>query len=60
MRAVEIVEEHRNLRRWVAIDAMTGQALIRIHDRELLERVCRKLDWKIVHTNVEPRQSGGA
>ena len=55
MRKVEIVEDPRAQRCWVAMDRESGEPVIRLHDRGLLERVCRSLEWKIVPTNMGSR-----
>jgi len=48
MRKVEIREDRRAQRCWVVVDSKSGESVLRLHDRELLERICRSLDWKIV------------
>jgi hypothetical protein len=50
MRKVEIVDDPRTQRCWVAVDVKSGEPMLRLDDRELLERICRSLDWKIVET----------
>jgi hypothetical protein len=50
MRKVEIATDPRTQRCWVAIDCKSGEPMLRLHDRELLERICRSLDWKLVDT----------
>jgi hypothetical protein len=50
MRKVEIVDDPRTQRCWVAVDCKSGEPMLRLRDRELLERVCRSLDWKVVET----------
>jgi hypothetical protein len=56
MRKVEIVDDPHAQRCWVAVDAKSGEPMLRLHDGELLERICRSLDWKIVET-VQRRRS---
>ena len=48
MRRVEIVEDPRSQRCWIAVDAKSGESMMRLHDRGLLERLCTKLEWKVV------------
>ncbi len=48
MRRVEIVEEPSAQRCWVALDIESGEPVMRLHDRHLLERLCDSLEWKIV------------
>jgi hypothetical protein len=57
MRKVEIVEDPRSQRCWVAMDAKLGEPVMRMHDRELLRRICEGLEWKIVQTAVAGRRS---
>jgi hypothetical protein len=48
MRRVEIVEDPRSQRCWVAVDVKSGEPVMRLHDRGLLERLCESLEWKLV------------
>jgi hypothetical protein len=48
MRRVEIVEDPRSQRCWVAVDVKSGEPVMRLHDRGLLERLCEGLEWKVV------------
>jgi len=48
MRRVKIVEDPRSQRCWVAVDVKSGEGVMRLHDRPLLERLCFSLEWKIV------------
>jgi hypothetical protein len=50
MRKVEIVDDPRAQRCWVALDSKSGEPVLRLHDRGLLERICRSLDWKVMET----------
>jgi hypothetical protein len=50
MRKVEIVEEPGTQHCWVAVDEKLREPVLRLHDRGLLERICRSLEWKIVQT----------
>jgi hypothetical protein len=56
MRRVEIVEDARSQRCWVALDIKSGEPVMRLHDRHLLERLCNRLEWKLVQRDKE--QSG--
>ena len=51
MRKVEIVEDPRSQRCWVAVDVKSGEGVMRLHDRGLLERLCTSLNWKVVDRN---------
>jgi hypothetical protein len=53
MRKVEIIEEPRAQRCFLAVDVKSGEPILRLHDRELLQRICRSLEWKIVRRQVE-------
>ena len=53
MRKVEIIEEPRFRRCFLAVDVKSGQAILRLHDRDLLHRICQSLEWKIVRRQVE-------
>jgi hypothetical protein len=48
MRRVEIVEEPDQTYRWVAIDQVTRQPLLRLNDLHQLRDVCFRLEWKVV------------
>jgi hypothetical protein len=48
MRRVEVVEDPRSQRCWVVVDMKSGEPVMRLHDRGLLERVCNSLEWKVV------------
>jgi hypothetical protein len=48
MRRVEIVEDSQSQRCWVALDLKSGEPVMRLHDRSLLERLCNSLEWKLV------------
>jgi hypothetical protein len=52
MRAVEIIFETGNFRPWVAIDRDTGQPLLRLTDRDQLERLCRRLGWHVARSQT--------
>lgn len=53
MRRVEIVEDPNAQRNWIAVDLKSGERMLRLHDRGLLERVCKSLEWKV----VQPQRS---
>jgi len=57
MRKVEIVTDPSAQRCWLAVDANSRESMLRLHDRELLERICRSLDWKIVQRAVQRSRS---
>jgi hypothetical protein len=48
MRRVEIVEDPRSQQCCIAVDVKSGEAVMRLHDRGLLERLCTSLEWKVV------------
>jgi putative SOS response-associated peptidase YedK len=48
MRKVQIVDDPAAQRCWIAIDLKSREPMLRLHDRELLERICSSLEWKIV------------
>jgi hypothetical protein len=58
MRKVEIVTDPCAQRCWLAVDAKSCEPVLRLHDRDLLERICRSLDWKIMQTNLRRSRSG--
>lgn len=47
MRKVEIAADPQAQRCWIAVDTKSGEPMLRLHDRDLLERICRSLEWKI-------------
>jgi hypothetical protein len=47
MRRVEIVEQPGQPYRWIAIDLVTRQPLLRMSDPHLLRDVCFRLEWKV-------------
>jgi len=53
MRKVSIQEEPRVQRRWVVVDARSGEAMLRLHDQDLLYVLCEKLGWKIVEHRLQ-------
>ena len=60
MRRVEILEEPKSQRCWVARDMKSGQPVMRMHDKELLQKICQGLDWKIVQTAAAGSRSAQA
>ena len=48
MRTVEIVEDRESQRCWIAVDVKSGEPMMRLHDWDLLQRVCKSLEWKVV------------
>jgi hypothetical protein len=53
VRQVEIIEEARSQRRWVAIDMQTGKPVLRLHDLTLFLNICQGFGWEIVPSNPE-------
>jgi len=52
VRKVDIVADPRAQRCWLAVDVKSGETLQRLHDRGLLERVYRSLDWKVMQARA--------
>ena len=48
MRRVEIIEEARDQRPWVAVDASTRQPVLRMQRLETLLTISRSLGWDLV------------
>jgi hypothetical protein len=48
MRQIEIIEEPRNQRPWVAVDRETKKPVIRMQRLETLLRIASGLGWEIV------------
>ena len=48
MRQVEIIEEPRNQRPWVAVDPETKKPVIRMQRLETLLRISSGLGWEVV------------
>jgi hypothetical protein len=53
VRNVEIVKEPRAQRCWAAVDIVSRERVLQVHDRDLLERICRRLGWTIVEQSQE-------
>jgi hypothetical protein len=47
MRSVIIVNDRENQRPWLAVDRGTGSELLRLRDRDQLEKVCARLGWVV-------------
>jgi len=48
MRRIEIIEEPRNQRPWVAVDSETKKPVIRMQRLETLLRISSGMGWEIV------------
>ena len=57
MRKVEIVDDPAAQRCWIAVDTKSGEPMLRLHDRDLLERICRSLEWKIAQPAAQRSRS---
>jgi hypothetical protein len=55
MRQVEIIEEPRNQRPWVAVDRETKKPVIRMQRLETLLRISSGLGWEILTANAVAR-----
>jgi hypothetical protein len=58
MRKVEIVEDPRSQRCWVAVDVKSGEPVMRLRDRYLLERLCESLEWRVVQKERQRSRNG--
>ena len=58
MRKVEIVEDPSAQRNWIAVDVKSGERMLRLHDRALLERICKSLEWKVILTSAQRARAG--
>jgi hypothetical protein len=47
-RNVEIVHDPKDPRPWVATDCRTHEPVLRFFDRDQLEQVCLRFDWRVV------------
>jgi hypothetical protein len=52
MRQIEIIEEPRNQRPWVAVDRETRRPVIRMQRLETLLRISSGLGWEVVTAAV--------
>jgi hypothetical protein len=59
MRTVIIVSDRMNLRPWVAVDRQDGSELLRLRDRDQLEKVCTRLGWVITTAGSRPATTVG-
>ncbi len=59
MRKIEIDEQPEVQRRWIAKDMKSGETLLRLHDRDLLETICSNLGWQIVETRIKHNEGRG-
>jgi hypothetical protein len=50
MRTIEITYDRRNPRPWLALDRETGELLLRLTDRDELERLCTRFGWHIARS----------
>jgi hypothetical protein len=48
MRQVEIIEEIRNQRPWVAVDTLTRKPVLRMQRLETLLTISRSLGWDVL------------
>ena len=48
MRQVEIIEETRNQRPWVAVDTLTRKPVLRMQRLETLLTISRSLGWDVL------------
>jgi hypothetical protein len=58
MRRVEVVEDPGSQRCWVAVDMKSGEPVMRLHDRGLLERLLNSLEWKVVGRDKQHSRRG--
>jgi hypothetical protein len=58
VRKVEITVDANAQRCWIAVDTKSGEPMLRLHDRDLLERICRSLEWKIAQPPVQSSRGG--
>jgi hypothetical protein len=60
VRQVEIIEQPRNQRPWVAVDCETRMPLMRMQRLETLLRISSGLGWKVVTADQYPPISSSA
>ena len=46
-RTVEIIHDPNDPRPWVAIDRRTREPVLRLFNRDQLEQICLRFDWRI-------------
>jgi hypothetical protein len=57
MRKVEMTQAPGTQRCWIAVDLKSGEPVLRLHDRQLLERICTSLEWKIIQPLQQRQRS---
>jgi hypothetical protein len=57
VRKVEITADPNAQRCWIAVDTKSGEPVLRMHDRGLLERICQSLEWTIARPVVQRSRS---
>jgi hypothetical protein len=60
MRQVEIIEEVRNQRPWVAVDAITRKPVLRMQRLETLLTITRSLGWDVLPDTAADRHPSAA
>jgi hypothetical protein len=60
MRKVEVLDEPQGQRRWTAVDAMTRQVILRLHDENLLRDVLVVSAGRSSGLNASVAQGSGA
>jgi hypothetical protein len=63
MRRVEIVEEPSTQRCWVVIDVASRKPILRLHDRDMILKLCQDFEWQILTKDQRQRNEasqGGA
>jgi hypothetical protein len=55
MRNVVIVHDSTNQRPWIAVDRHSGTQLLRLQDRDTLEKMCERLGWAVVADRSQGR-----
>jgi hypothetical protein len=57
VRKVEITADPNAQRCWIAVDTKSGEPMLRLNDRDLIERICRSLEWKIAQPAAQRSRS---
>ena len=57
VRTVEITYDRPNPRPWLALDRKTGESLLRLDDRDQLERLCTRLGWRLARSRNSASKS---
>jgi hypothetical protein len=60
MRSVVIVHDSANQRPWVAVDRQSGSELLRLQNRDQLDKVCARLGWDIAAVKTQGRTTTAA